>query len=137
MLAHCCGSTCANTDDGHIRETAPSSSTFRSPSTTPHSPPQADRRALMEGRRPSRTSWLLARIQEAGTTGVEFQTLCQLAEAHVPGLYRSRSQIRSQLQLLRSQGKVRMPGGKYMCKSLYLMEKEKRRKEYEARVQSR
>lgn len=90
----------------------------------------ADQRAVREGRRPPRSSWLLARIQESGTVGVSTAELCALAEEHVPGLFRSKTQLREIVELLRKQRKVMLPGGRYICRSLYLVEKERRRKEF-------
>ena len=56
--------------------------------------------------------------------------LCALAEEHVPGLFRSKTQLREIVELLRKQRKVMLPGGRYICRSLYLVEKERRRKEF-------
>ena len=64
-------------------------------------------------------------------------TLFELAEGHVPGLFRSRSQLRSIAELLRKQKKVMLPGGRYMCRSLYLVEKERRGREYAQRTAER
>ena len=87
---------------------------------------------MRSGNRPPRTSWLLTRVMEAGNKGITFQELYQLAETHVPGLFRSRTQLREQLHQLDGQGKLRHPGGRYMCAKLFDIEKQKRREAYEA-----
>lgn len=86
-----------------------------------------DAAARNSAARPPRTSWLLARVQEAGDLGTTAVELFQVAETHVPGLFRSRTQLRGQLELLRTQGKVRLPQGRYVCAVLYHLRKDERR----------
>lgn len=87
----------------------------------------AARAAAREGRRPPRASWVLSRVLEAGDRGCTLPELWALHETHAPGAFRSRSQLRAMVALLRGAGKVRSPAGRVVCAAVHETERNARR----------